>query len=198
MYRSRSSSEIILGWQDEVERSIEAGSSPILELGVSPIPSDDLLSLLATQRWCAQRTDTSTPIFPGGGMGPQWIATLMRPLPRVPQAPEPVVLYTGTTEAEYLMSVAMLFDATETRYPGAPKRSAIPVSYFAQDRQPGKSVSWDALPFIALHISPREPQVWEPEVGEAVTQFEGDHLQDWLAWAGLLLALFLILLAILL
>jgi hypothetical protein len=198
MFRSRSSNQIILGWRDEIEHSIEAGSSPILELGVSPIPSDDLLALMATQRWCGRRTDTSTPVLPGGGTGPQWIATLMRPLPRVQQAPEPVMLYTGATEAEYLMSVAMLIDATKTRYPNAPPRSAIPVSYFAQDRQPGKSVSYDALPFLALHISPKDPQVWKRDIGEEANQLGDDHLQDWLAWAGLLLALFLVLLAILL
>jgi hypothetical protein len=200
MYRSRSSTHIIDSWQDEVEQSVEAGSSPILELGVSTMVIDDVISLAAMQRWGLMRTDISTPYVPNGGSDPLWIASLLRPLRRSmeAQASEPVVIYAGVNGAEYLLTVAMLHSATKHRAGNTSEMSAIPVSYFAPQSQPGMSVSWDALPFFALNIVPDTSQFGPTELDNSIEDSDSDPIEDWLAWAGLLLALFLVLLAILL
>ena len=201
MHWNRSPDHIIAAWQDDAEYSLEATSKPVIELGVSDMPIADTPSLLAVQRWCGQRVDVSTPIIAGGGIGPLWLAAMLRAVPRLSPsaAPEPATLYTGATEAEYLASVAMLHTAVDSTLPDAPRRAAIPASYFTPGRQPGISVSWDSLPFLAT-VDPRPPAARagapaeEDAPGDAPP---GDPVQDWLAWTALLLALFLILFAVL-
>ena len=163
MYRNRSPQQIIQHWQDDVEQNMEAGTSPVLELGAGDLPTDDLSALLGVQRWSSLRTDVTTPFLPAGGLGPLWLASLMRPVPRYIEAspPEAAVVYCGSNEAEYLMTVSLLHAATEghgsTVVTPASRRTAIPISYFAPHSQPGMSVSWDSLPFLAL-TTPQPPE----------------------------------------
>jgi hypothetical protein len=178
---------------------MEAGSASVLEFGVGNIPTDDAASLLAFQRWCAQRTDVSTPIIPAGGQGPLWIALLMRPVPRNSemQAPAPIIVYSGAIEAEYLATVTLLHTANTPSDPAASRTAAIPTSHFVPSSQPGMSISWDAALFLEPHDQPAisRAEVLDnenlPEQGA-----QDDPIQDWLAWAALLLALFLVLLAV--
>lgn len=210
MYRNRTPQQITQQWQDDVEQSIEAGATPVMELGAGDMPIEDLASLLAVQRWSALRTDLTVPILPAGGLGPQWLAALLRPAPHLSEdsPPQPVVAYAGAAEVEYLTAAALLHAAAgpPASRPGlSTTTAAIPVSYFLPQSQPGKSLSWDAQPFLHFHSSPTyvAPPTAEAEqtgVDLADEPFyepvAEDPLQDWLAWAGLLLALFLVLLAI--
>ena len=202
MFWNRSPSSIVQFWQDDAEQNIEAGSTPVIEFGVSNMPSDNTPAFLALQRWSVQRTDVSTPIIPAGGVGPLWMAAMMRPAPRYSQthAPEPLVLYTGANDAEYLSSVTILHAAVAPSAPDTPRRAAIPGSYFAPRSQPGMSIPWDSLPFLETY----DPQPFAArgeapgDEGAGTEESHGDPTQDWLAWTALLLALFLILLAVVL
>lgn len=200
MYRTRPPSDIVQQWQDDVEQNTEAGVAPMLELGVSNMAAHDLPALLAMQRWCAQRSDITRPYLPVGGLGPLWIAAMMRPVSRhaAPDVPEPMVLYSGTNDAEYILTVAMAQAAADRTRPNSHRRDAIPVSWLVPQSQPAMALSWDALPFLYLNPRPRVPHAGAA-VGEmtSVSSAPADPTQDWLAWAGLLLALFLVLLAVL-
>ncbi len=227
MIRNRTPVQITRYWQDEVDQDLEAGSAPVLELGAGNLVTDDAASMLAVQKWTALRTDISTPFLPSGGMGPQWLASLLRPLPRFQDAlpPEATVVYGGSNEVEYLASASLLHAATlhdnagpqDTAHIASDRGAAIPVSYFTPNSQPGLSVSWDALPFLSLFPPPAESAApltsdhkdervqGKDELSDDAYVVQSaraprgseDPLQDWLAWSGLLLALFLVLLAVL-
>lgn len=179
----------------------ESGNAPVLELGVSHILSDSTMSMLALQRWAAQRHDVTTPFIPAGGTGPGWIAAMLRPVPGYEErvAPEPTIVYAGANKAEYLASLNLLHAAADRSGTLAPAHMAIPASQFVPQSQPGKTVSWDSLPFVDLFgpVSFASAET-AGDVDNGVQNASGDPVQDWLAWTGLLMAFFLVLLAVLL
>lgn len=192
MFWNPSASDILVHWQNEIEQRLEAGVTPILELGVSSLTTDSTASLLALQLLAARRVDAFRPVVPVGGAGAAWLAVLMQPAPP-PSAqgvPEPAVLYTGANLAEHMASLALLHSAGHLPAMDRSRDAGPLSSYFQPQSQPGFSAPWETLPFLQAGATGAEPIRFD-EGGTEPTA-------DWLAWAVLLLALLLVILAILL
>jgi len=189
MFRNASAGDILTHWQNEIEQRTEAGLNPILELGVSSLTTDSTAALFALQLLAEQRTDAARPIVATGGAGATWLAVLMQPAP--PQGVSaPAMLYTGPTLAEHMASVALMHAAVDAPAAGYAGDPVVPAAYFQPRSRPGFNALWETLPFIQT-----EPVAHEASDSEALS---ADPTGDWLAWAVLLLALFLVILSILL
>ncbi len=188
MFRT-ASADILTHWQNEIEQRTEAGLNPILELGVSSLTTDSTAALFALQLLAERRTDAARPIVATGGAGATWLAVLMQPAPPQRASP-PAMLYTGPTLAEHMASVALLHAAVDAPAAGYAGDPVVPAAYLQPRSRPGFNALWETLPFVQA-----EPVAHEASDSDALS---ADPTGDWLAWAVLLLALFLVILSILL
>ncbi len=190
MFRNASAGDILTHWQNEIEQRTEAGLAPILELGISSLTTDSTAALLALQLLAERRADAARPIVAAGGPGAAWLAALMQPAPPAQGVSAPTVLYTGPSLAEHMASISLTHaavDAPAADYAGDP---VVPAAYFEPRSRPGALALWETLPFVQ-----GESAAHEASGDEALS---ADPTGDWLAWAVLLLALFLVILSILL
>jgi len=190
MFRTASAGDILTHWQNEIEQRTEAGLNPILELGVSSLTTDSTAALFALQLLAERRTDAARPIVATGGTGATWLAVLMQPAPPAEGVSAPAMLYTGPTLAEHMASVALLHAAVDAPAAGYAGDPVVPAAYLQPRSRPGFNALWETLPFVQA-----EPVAHEASDSDALS---ADPTGDWLAWAVLLLALFLVILSILL
>lgn len=196
MFWMPSAGDIVERWQTEIEHQVEAGKTPILDLGVGSLTTDSAAALLALQLLAARRDDASRPVLLAGGPNSAWPAFLLAPggsplgAPSAQGVFQPWVLYTGANLAEHAATSDTLLAAVDLPGSGPAKNSGLVASMFQPRNRPGSLAPWETLPF--LHIRDETPAALQYD--EQPT----DPTQDWLAWAVLLLALFLVILAILL
>jgi len=191
-----SASNIVERWQTEIEHQVEAGRTPILDLGVGGLTTDSAAALLALQLLAARRNDAARPMLLAGGPNSAWPALLLPPggsplgAPSAQGVFQPAVLYTGANLAEHAATTAILHACMDLPGSDSPKDSGLVASAFQPGNRPGSLAAWEALPFLASR--------GETNAALQVGERPADPTQDWLAWAVLLLALFLVILAILL
>lgn len=174
-------------WQTTIERGLESGQTPLIDLGAGLGELPQLNALVALLNFAGQRADLTSPAIVAGGNSVVWLAGLFYPayLPRLPAL---TVLYGGADPAMQLASSALYDSQLST--PLDTGETAIP-TYLAPYTTPRIASAvprWDTLPFL-LGGPPSEPQS------------TGDNLavqaDTWLTWASVGLALALILFAFL-
>ena len=197
MNQIKAPADISRFFHSEIEKNIESGDTPVLELGVIDLPTDAAATLSALHDWRSQRTGIPSPILPVGGLGPTWIAALMRPMSgrQYMSSSEPRIAYCGANSAEYLASTSLVYSSLQDDNPIPLNTTAIPATYFIPHSQPGMSVSWDSIPFSATTMQSQTPIDYDEYGQAAKSHVEYDSTGDWLAWTTLLLALSLIILA---
>lgn len=187
-----SAGDIADRWQNEIDHEIEAGGTPILDLGVGSLTTASAAALLALQLLAARRDDAARPVVIAGGPNSAWPALLLPPLPPATAQGvfQPTIFYTGATPAEHMASAAITHAAVDAPGFGRPTDAGIVAAAFQPGTRPGSPAAWETLPF--LHTYNHADASFEEAERAA------DPTADWLAWAVLLLALFLVILAILL
>jgi hypothetical protein len=168
-------------WGALVEASLEAGRPPLFQLGAGLSLLENLPPLVALHAFSQERQDVATPTAVIGGQAVLWLTALMHESPANRSPATAInVIYGGPDVATQMASLAALA-------PGA-QGDTIPAGYvslLAPAAQAGTPL-WVTLPFqLAEQTSPI--QATEPEVADQL-----------LAWAGVGLALLLILLALVL
>ena len=175
-------------WQTTIERGLEAGQTPLIDLGASLGELPQLNALVALLSFAGQRADLTSPVIIAGGNSVLWLAGLFYPA-YLPHVPALTVLYGGADPTMQLASstlygsqLATSLDTQETATP----------TYLAPYITPqitSTTFRWDTLPFLLGGPPP------------SGNQSTGDDLavqsDAWLTWAGVGLALALILFAFL-
>ena len=192
MFWMPSAGDIVERWQAEIEHQVEAGATPVLDLGMGGLTTGSAAALLALQLLAARRNDAARPMLLAGGPNSAWPALLLPPgsPPSAQGVFQPAFLYTGANLAEHAATSAIFQAAVDMPGAGRPKENALVASAFLPNNRPGSLAPWEALPFLDI----------QNKTNAALQDGEqpADPTQDWLAWAVLLLALFLVILAILL
>jgi hypothetical protein len=192
MYWNRSSGDILVEWQDEVETQLEAGTAPLLDMGASHWVLEGAASLLALQLLAARRNDVTRPVVIAGGNSPLWLGALFHPTPhtRPSLSPDLKVVYAGADPATYMATLGVHAAGLRARFAGDSTATPLEVRWLlAPKMAPGRPAPWEALPFLEIGEQPRVPLPAVPP--------EPDPTTDWIAWSVLLLAVFLILFAML-
>lgn len=179
MNLNRSPESIATVWRETLDLSLETGEAPVYTAGA---PADGLTgqaSVMALALLDAGRKDLTTPLATIGGSGLLWLASLWRPLPvNAPsQTPSTIIAYTAPDMATHLAALTT-WDT----------RRAI---YY---RRPRQLPPW-AQPLAAPETNPAAPAPWQ---SIPLTNFStGGGCDGWLAWAGIVLAVALLLIAVL-
>jgi hypothetical protein len=168
-------------WQTVIETGMETGQPPLLDLGLSPGILPGLTAALALISFAEARLDLTQPRVLVGGEGSSWLVALLATPQTAPphQAPALTIIYGGADQATQMATVGI----TQSPSPATPgQHRLLPRSltaWFAPAEHAGAS-SWPALVFQALRA------VKPPAADDR-----------WLAGAGGLLALALVILALL-
>ena len=137
-------------WQTEIDRSLEAGHTPILDLGENSQPLGTLPVLAALRAFVAHRADVTAPILLAGGDPGLWLALFMQA--RSPEllrrSPDPTVVFAGADLVTYLASQTTiqperLWEAAQT--PNATPAAMAPL--FALALPASAPMAWESLPF---------------------------------------------------
>ena len=179
MNNGRSPRAINEAWQQELDLSLETGESPLFDVGASTGGLEGMNGMLALWRMDAERRDLTAPVVTAGGMCGTWLAALhhSRPDDTPPRSPVTATAYTAPDVAAHMASQT-LWDTRRSAF----RRRPAEVPPWAQpavvpDAVPGAPVPWEALPLSAA----------VPSTGR----------DGWLAWAGVVLAIALLLIAVL-
>ncbi|MFN8488544.1 MAG: hypothetical protein U0350_13170 [Caldilineaceae bacterium] len=97
-------------WQTTIDASLEAGQSPVLDLGSSQQMLQGLPVLAALRSFAVQRVDVATPTLLIGGDAAVWLALLLqvRSPSEMRRSPEPALVFAGPDVATYLASLTTL------------------------------------------------------------------------------------------
>jgi hypothetical protein len=193
MFWNRAISDILSSWQYELDAKLEAGETPLLNVGMSNLPLGMAPGLLALQALIARRVDVAAPVIVAGGNSPAWLATLVcRPRRASWQSPEPSVLFAGADAATYMATLSTLASETaaaSARFGELSTPLALGASWqFAPQLHPGAPMSWDSLPFIACESSPARAMAHRPSTHEFGAEL--------IAWGAMVFTVLLILTAI--
>jgi hypothetical protein len=175
-------------WQTTIERSLEAGQTPLIELGASLGELSGLSTLVALLAFAGQRNDLTAPVMVAGGNNVAWLIGLLYQvyLPRVPAL---TAIYGGAEPVTQMASSALYDSQLSTanaRRPTAPPTYLAP---FVTPQDASSAPRWEALPFL-LGAPPHA-------LPQASGSQPGMQTDPWLTWAGVCLAFVLILLALL-
>lgn len=177
MNQGRSSQGIAEAWRQRLDLGQEVGESPIFTVDALSDGLSGANAILALTLLDAERRDLTTPALLIGGVSPLWLAALWRkPSPNMPQRTTPtVVIYTAPDVATHRAACAV-WDA---------RRSS-------SFRRPGASPAWAQVE-AGPAANPGTPERWEVA---PLSRFAAAQGRDgWLAWAGVVLALSLLLVA---
>ncbi len=196
MFWNPSAGDIFLHWHKHIEQKVEEGVTPILDLGASSLTTQSTASLLALQLLAARRVDAAHPVVTVGGPGATWLAALLQPAaPRQARGVvQPAVLFTGIAPVEHMASLALLGAALDARAADGAGAADLAAPIFQPQSRPGAPTPWETLPFVQAGIDASALLLVPPTDGASAAE----PTADWLAWAALLLALLLVILAILL
>ena len=178
-----------------VDERLEAGQTPLLDLGAPPQPLTGLPALTALSRFAANRMDITAPVVITGGDGSLWVATLFHTLGEGsklrPRSLRP--LDAGADGATMSATIATQNEplahpplrATQDSLAGLQRQ-------MAPARQPAAALHNEALPFLLTY--PNIDQLTAQSVAQSAGR---STTESWLANVGLALAFGLILIAIL-
>jgi hypothetical protein len=169
-------------WTDTVEAGVEAAQPPLLDLGPGIGLLENLPTMAAFHEYAHARLDLAAPIAIVGGTGLLWLVALLYGTPASPRpSPALTVLYGGPDLATQRASLSAWTVASSPHS----NREQLPMAWaalLAPHAQAGAPL-WEALPAAMA----------ERATSEDMANQDGD---PWLAWAGLGLALLLIILAL--
>ncbi|MEX1019550.1 MAG: hypothetical protein WDZ49_07825 [Litorilinea sp.] len=210
MYGIRTPRAIAEHWQAVIATELEAGVTPILQAGGSVHFLPNAAALLALIQASARRDDPARPVvIAGGGL---WSAALFAPrvLHTQPGAAFPAVYYGGDDDATAMACVLTWIDGvTPSAYAVHPKLHHLFDAYVVPAHHPGTAVRADTLPLdvtgpLAVR-GPLDGAAFASGAGLADraadrdtggdTGDNPDGSADWMAWAILVLAVLLPLLA---
>ena len=143
-------------WLSATATAVEAGRSPLLEMGMGRRVIDNIPMLCAFAEWDAMRDDLTQPLFVAGGSDTLWPA----PFLHMPQlidsnvaAAAPIrIIYGGADQATYLAS--LVTHATDHLPTGAYYAIDLPSAMrplLASHTAPHTHATWTMLPFTLLH-----------------------------------------------
>jgi hypothetical protein len=195
MLWNRSSAGLVAAWQAMVDEQLEAGQTPLLDLGAPPQPLSGLPALTALCAFAASRMDITAPVVTTGGDGSLWVATLFYALDeRRGPRPRPLrLLYAGADAAT--ISATAATQSEPLAHPALRTTENSLIGWqrqMAPARQPAAALISEALPFLLTdpNIDPiTDGFIAQPAIEPTV--------ESWLANVGLALSLGLILIAIL-
>jgi hypothetical protein len=179
MNQGRNSHNIATAWRETLDFSLESGETPLYTIDA---PADGLTgqaAVLALALLDAGRKDLTTPWLAVGGVGPLWLAALWHPRPQNAPARtlSTITAYTAPDTATHLAALT----TWETR------RSA----YYQRSQQLPPWVQPEAAPETNLAA----PERWQ---STPLARFSTHAGRDgWLAWAGVVMAVALLLVAML-
>ena len=186
----------ITAWQTATDRAIEAGQTPLLNLGCVDAAVDGLPGLAALAEAQPWPLATEPPLAVAGGGSQLWLAALLRPNgPGLPERPTVAVLFGGADAATQMASLNMM-DAAQ-RSPLTREPQQIPTGYWrdlAPHSQPLSAAPWEALPMVLAD----ESQDPASQAATAKSPDEQPEVDGWVGWTALGLALLLVILALLL
>lgn len=178
-------------WQAQVDQALEAGQTPLLELGVNQRLVDGWAAQLALDAFNQTRTDIVTPTLLIGGSSALWPLMLLHPplsitsvsTTSVPASPSLVLLYGGADQATYMASVTTV--AGERLLASRLQTADLPASM-----HPGLVPLTNQTvpsPWSALGL----PMITLPPPSQPPTSVD-----PWLVWSALSLVVLLVLLAL--
>ncbi|MFO7631465.1 MAG: hypothetical protein R6W76_02940 [Caldilinea sp.] len=179
MNQGRSPQNIEDAWRETLDLSLETGESPVFCVDAISGGLAGMNAVLALALLDAQRNDLTTPSLVIGGVSPLWLATLWHIRPETaPQRTQPTtIVYSAPDVATHLVART----TSDTR------RS---IFY----RRPGNLPPW-AQPEAGPESNPAAPDRWEVA---PLSRFSMAGGRDgWLAWAGVVTAIALLLIAVL-
>lgn len=219
MFWNRFPKQAAMAWQATADRAVEAGQTPLLNLGASDTVVDGLpgLSVLADVRpWPLHG---EPPLAVAGGNSPLWLAAFLRAGDwRDPDSSVLSAVFGGADAATQMASLNLLDGAQRFALTRAPVR--IPTGfwpYMAPHSQPAATAPWDALPMAAagaahadaahagaahagaVHAGAAHARAAQNRVtadGDVQDQQDGLQPEGWVVAATLGLSLVLVLLAL--
>lgn len=176
MNQGHSPQTIADAWRQTLDLSLETGESPIFSVdalagGLASVHTAVALALLD-----AQRSDLTAPTLAIGGVSPEWLAVLWheRPESAPRRTPPTAIAYTAPDAATQL--------AARTTWDT--RRSAF-------HQRPANLPPWAQLEAEATSVARR----WDVAPLHRFTDSSGRD--GWLAWAGVVMAIALLLIALL-
>lgn len=197
MNRNNTPRHIATEWVDGVERALEFGDSSVLELGAGNAPIESVPALLAMQNARLLQLGNASLHMPAGGLGYAWLAALMQPAMESERPLNTEIVYTGANQIEYATSVSLLRSRLDPVDSSSGSQAVIPASHIYPQTEPGMALTWDSLPFDQIATGPSDA-MGASAAGNVADTAVDDGAADWLAWMAVLLALFLIIIAIIL
>lgn len=160
-------------WQTTLETGVETGEMPLLDLGWSAGILPGLMPLLALTDFAHERLDMTAPTVLVGGDSSSWLVALLATPHTAPplQAPGITIAYGGADQATHMASVGIYQSRSLHRPEQTQELPRAYAAWFAPSEHAG-ATAWAAWPF-GLWAEVSRGQV-------------GDR---WLTWAGLLLAI---------
>lgn len=180
-------------WQAQLEQGLEAGQTPLLELGVSERLLDGWAAQRAFDTFHQTRVDLLTPTLLIGGSSALWPAMLLQAADLSgPDRPAPALalLYGGADQATYMASVTTL--AADRLLAGRFLIDDLPASMhpgLLPLTNPRAPLPWSALPLRLVNPLPVVPAALGDELGPTA-------VDPWLVWSALALVVLLVLLAL--
>jgi hypothetical protein len=196
MLYHRTPTQLYNKWQSEIEAGLEAGQTPVIDLGSGSLLFGILPTLVALQYLTARRTDVTTPTLLVNGVNPLWTAALLQAgaKPDGRGALLPTVVFGGADTITYMASLPTF----KLERLGSPLRAPVtPVNMtplFVPDVQASPLSPWAALPFALAGTidSKQRNDAHLARVAPPVVQID-----DWTTWIGIAVSAALILLAFL-
>ncbi|HAJ38089.1 MAG TPA: hypothetical protein DCL15_20655 [Chloroflexi bacterium] len=179
MNQGRSPDSIATAWREMLDLSLETGEAPVYTIGA---PADGLTgqaAVIALALLDAGRKDLTLPLVTAGGVSPLWLAALWHPraASAPPQTPPTTAAYTAPDITTHLAALTT-WDTRRAAY----------------HQRPQQLPPW-AQPLAAPETNPAAPEPWQSlPLARFSTHGERD---GWLAWAGLVMAVALLLIAVL-
>lgn len=177
MLWNSSSQTAVDTWQAELEFALEAGDTPLLQVGGSQQTLAGLTSANALEILAEQRSDLVRPVILIGGASSIWLAALFQSSPANALVATGTVLYAGADGATRIASSASAANARShlRRSPGDAPTGF--VELLVPGAFPGAPFGWDAL-------APSVLEVGVPPEMQSAHQPVATHA-DWLAWLGI-------------
>lgn len=167
-------------WQREFDSGLEMGEPAVLDLGAAASVQAGMPGALAIDWLDGERQDVAGPVVVAGGTSAAWLLSLVHQRPDdVPDRSLAAVTAYSAPDPATHQAALTIWDARRSPFRQRPAELPPAMqSIFAPPTQPGAPVAWESLPFQ-----------------EAAAR---DQLYDgWTAWAAVVIAVALILIALL-
>lgn len=188
MIDSRTVAATAQQWRAELDASLETGETPVFYLGQGSSMLGELAGPLSLQWLDEQRRDIRMPLVVGGGLAPYWLAALLhqRSADAPPASPSTIFSYTAPDPALHAAALNTL-DTRRWRFRRRP--AELPPAF-----QPTFVPYVQAGPFAAESLPMQLATSGEAEIDGAPGAGSGHD--GWVAWAAVVMAVALLLIAL--